>query len=253
MEQKLAEEGIVLEQAQFVLGTIQNEILWFVIYNTPYLVSYDTSCDKWNIYSFGKDELSNICYDGKDIWIYFIYKNTFINWKPENGVIDTYQISDPNLNMGIGDPFDFIYRFGDHIFTIPTYDNPIYMIDQKTKEAHLLVSFDKNCHIYTRKYLPLFYAYVVERNNLILLPYAVNVIVKIDMDTCHVQLIDTKKKKADREHYLGICLKSGYVVESNNFSLEGYLDYLKFDDIDHEKQKERHSCGEAIFHDMKKI
>ncbi len=254
MEQKLAKEKIALEQSQFVLGTVQNETLWFVIYNTPYLISFDTVSHEWTVYSFGKEELlCNICYDGRDMWICFIYKNTFINWSPEYGVTDTYQISDSGLNMGIGDPFNFIYGFGDRIFTIPMYDNPIYMIDKKTKEEHFLVSFDKDCHTNTRKFLPLFYTYVVDGNQLILLPHIVNVFVKINMDTCQVQLIDTKKKEADREHYLDICLKSGCVMESVNFSLEGYLDYLKSNDIDYEEQKETYSRGKAIFHNTKKL
>ncbi len=248
IEEQLSLTGIILKESQFVFASLENKILWFAIYNTPYVVSYNVERDRWNCYSFYEfGKVSNLSYDGNDLWIYFMDRRIFISWRPERGVLDIYEVSDMKLDMSKGDPYSYIYGFQNNIFVIPTYDNDIYIVNRKTKKEYLTNFVLNYERIYTWPYVPLFYACIPRENRLILLPYSVNVIVEINMEDGQIQCIESKFDYGDLWYCLGEHCQKKKLIENDQITLKEYISYIEFRENVSTNYEDESTFGRYIF------
>lgn len=252
IEEHMLEQGITLDGHHFIFTLVENDKLWVVIYYSPYIMSYDMIKNRWDCYSFNEfGKVSNICFDGNDLWICFMYKQVFISWTPERGITDTYEILD--INFDKGDPFMHIYGAQDYIYVIPTYDNDIYIVQRKTKKVYNTGFFQNYKRINTRAFMPLFYTCLRDGSRLVLLPYSVDIIVVIDLEVGHLQYIDAGMDQNDKKFYLDhYCWDQKVMIENSGLTLKEYVPYIISRDCGDVKQEKKEVYGQAIAHQIAK-
>lgn len=250
IEKRICNHGIRFEGGQFIYASIENDRLWFAIYNTPYIASYNMKKDEWRFYSladFGK--VFNICFDGNDLWICFMDQNIFLSWEPERGVKEIFQISDSELSMDKGDPFKYIYGDQNYVYAIPTYDNNIYAVHRVTKKIDSTDFLHNYNRTDIRPYVPLFHVCIRVGKQLILLPYAIDKIVVINMETGKLQYIDSLISQIDQAVYLDYVCKQKSIQESDELTLKEYISYIHFRKAGRLEQK-RGVFGQVIAHEI---
>ncbi len=238
IEKRICDHGIRFEGGQFIYASIENDRLWFAIYNTPYIASYNMKKDEWRFYSladYGK--VSIICFDGSDLWIGFMDQNIFLSWEPKCGVKEIFQISDSKLRMDKGDPFKYIYGDRNYVYVIPTYDNNIYAVHRVTKQIESTDFLQNYNRTDIRSYVPLFYVCIRVENQLILLPYSIDKIVVINMETAKLQYIDSLISQIDKSVYWDYVCKRKSIGESNELMLKEYISYILSRSADRLEQK----------------
>lgn len=252
VEYQMTKNGIKIEDIRFLFGAVDKETLWFAVYNTPHIASYDINHNKWKFYSFNEFGLvSNICFDGKDLWISFMQNNIFINWNAEEESAEVFKIPTGELDMSKGDPFNYIYGFKNYIYVLPTYDNNIYIVNRKTKEVYATDFFKNYKHTDIRPYIPLFGACLKYEKQLIVLPYSIDCVIVIDMETKQIQYIDSKISQQDKNFYIDY-LPKGHITENNRILLKDYIYYVNTNSINIIREKEKGACGRAVIREIKR-
>lgn len=258
IEQQLEKFGIVLEHRQVIDVAIDAEnVIWYVLNGKPYIISHDVELNEWEVHVLGEEEhLSGIYCDEKDLWICFTDKSDFISWNPRNGVLDTYTIQVDRLNMEENDPYHFICSYKDNIYVIPYFDNDIFIINKQTKEVsptNFLLNYN-HTEVRPRPPVPLFFGFVRREKMLIVLPYSIDKIVVIDMESGSLRYIEGRKSLIEYSDYLKAVYQKN--IDESDVLLEGHLGFylrdfiscIKVGDMNECKLKQQDFVGTKIFY-----
>ena len=113
----------------------------------------------------------------------------------------------------------------------------IYAVHRVTKQIESTDFLQNYNRTDIRSYVPLFYVCIRVENQLILLPYSIDKIVVINMETAKLQYIDSLISQIDKSVYWDYVCKRKSIGESNELMLKEYISYILSRSADRLEQK----------------
>ncbi|MEZ3508124.1 MAG: hypothetical protein K1W10_14450 [Lachnospiraceae bacterium] len=230
---------------------IHNEV-WSAVCGTPYVFCLNLDEMGLTVFHIGCEEINSFDYDGRDFWITVPGDSAIINWSPEDGILNCFNVSEINFRDY---PSCYISGTDDRVFVIPNSDKDFCCINKKTREYKFLsfvgsyqkLSPDKN--VYPVVYP--FGGYIRTSDILILLPRNIDKIIVIDLQYETITYVDSALKKEDYERmYVKNKLYTGGLEETRDYKLTDYTEHLNKDIFNLDRKEKDKNIGRKIFTKM---
>lgn len=223
---------------------ISNQI-WAAVCGTPYLFCFNFDEIDITIFKIKCKSINSLDYDGKNFWITISDSTRIINWSPDYGNIDCFNVDEINFR-----DYTSCYVCGtdDRIFIIPNADKDFCSINRKTKQYEFLPVVGNYQELSLNKDVLPFGGYLRTIDSLILLPRNIDKIVVIDLKNGIVSCKDGQLLKIDYENlYVKQGLQTGGIEENRNYTLIDYISYLSKYILDLRRKKIGKNIGKEIY------
>lgn len=240
-------KGINLESEDYVSNLHQRgKEIWAAVCGTPYVFLFDLADEEIQIFDTKCGDITSFHYIDKEFWIYTAKERCVINWRPEFGQREKYNI-DIRTIIREDESYLFIYSTYNKIFLIPYLDYSIIVIEKKLGTCSLLKLAEHCFRVNDNLSLSLFGTYLIQKDKLILLPNVVNQIVICSLIDNSLEFREGKLHQQDYErYYLLEQLDVGNYIEADEYTLEQFIRILKLY-YKEKKSSSREIAGKKIY------
>lgn len=246
IEELFERKSLIIGSDHFFSNMFQiNNQIWAAVCGTSYVFCYDLDDIDIKVFDIECGKINSLDYDGKDFWITVSETTQIINWRPDCGQVDCFNVAEINFR-----DYTSCYVCGtnDKVLIIPNADKDFCFINRKTKQYEFVPFVGTYQKLGFNTYAFPFGGYLRTIDTLILLPRNIDKIVVVDLKNGTVSYKTGELSKGDYESlYVKKKLQAGGLEEKRNYILTDYIGYLDKYVLDLDERKMNKPIGEKIY------
>lgn len=200
--------------------------IWYTIFNTSNLIEIDIETGEKKIWVIDeKEHILAASFGEKGIWL-FLSSNILVKWNPKEMITETYNMQNSAIDMEKL-VFRNVFEIGEMVYIVPNFSSCMWVIDKTTRKKRDIeypVGFKR---VPPKLKRDLFVTVLINGGQLILLPYAVNMLIQVDLKSEKIVSWECKFSKRDLwEYYIQKVMMTTGIQENEVFNISDYIERL---------------------------
>ena len=225
---------------------IMDRKIWYTFFGAPVLIGIDVESrgEKHWIIDPSKNILAVSLSEGY-FWI-LLSGAELIKWNPEEGIIKKYVLDSLRINEE-KPVFRHLYETDTYVYIVPYYAQCIWKIDKSTEEVFSIKYPSELKRVHPNFERCLFFEVLKDGDNLFLLPFAVNVLVQLDMNDGRMTYHECSFNRQEIwKYYCQDILGKNALSEDEIIDLSFFVEKIKILNTWNERTNENQKIGIGI-------